>query len=309
MSTGISQLTSNRGSRNVRGMRPQNYSRRKCAGWIDPAGEVLLDRWALTMRAEAVSEKTIELRVGAVRLCARHSGRSVDDLRPDDVRAWLADYPNANTKSSYHAAVMRFYVWLVAEQLREKNPLSVMRPPRVPRGTPRPCASADLEAAIAAAEPRDRAMLTLGAYQGLRRAEVARVRGEDLDLVAGTLTVLGKGGVRAVLPLHAEVVKLAGRMPRLGWWFPSRCRPGQPVTPQIVSAAVRKACRAAGVPEFTSHPLRHWFGTSLVRSGTDLRTTQTLMRHASLATTARYVEVEDSARRDAMLRLPTLGHP
>jgi site-specific recombinase XerD len=70
-----------------------------------------------------------------------------------------------------------------------------------------------------------------------------------------------------------------------------------------VSCAISIAMRRVGVPS-TAHGLRHWFGTWLVRSGTDLRTAQTLLRHASLATTAIYVEVADDARRAAVLRLP-----
>lgn len=287
--------------------RTTKYSRRPGAGRIDTEGEAVLERWATAMQAEGVSASTIELRVGAVRLCVRHSGRRIDQLRADDVRRWLAEYANPNTRSTYHAAVARLYAWLTGERLVTENPLQVMRPPRVPRGAPRPCTSADLAKLLLAAAPRDQAMIMLGAYQGLRRAEIAAVHGTDIDLDAESITVIGKGGVRSVLPLHPEVLALAVRMPRADWWFPSPQRPGEPISPQVVSLAIRAACRAAGVPEHGAHRLRHWYATSLVRSGTDLRTTQTLMRHASLATTARYVEVEDAARRAAVLRLPRLG--
>ena len=70
------------------------------------------------------------------------------------------------------------------------------------------------------------------------------------------------------------------------------------------SAAERRHGRA-GV-DGTAHQLRHWYGTSLVRSGTDIRVAQTLMRHASLATTALYVAIDDGQQRDAIARLPVL---
>lgn len=123
------------------------------------------------------------------------------------------------------------------------------------------------------------------------------------------MRVLGKGGVESVLPLHPEIVALAASMPTRDYWFPSD-RPGPHVLSRTVSVNVRRACAAAGVPLHGAHPLRHWFATWLVRGGADLRTTQTLMRHSSLATTARYCEVSEDSRRAAVLRLPSLGaHP
>lgn len=152
-------------------------------------------------------------------------------------------------------------------------------------------------------------MLLLASQLGFRAGDIAMVRGEHFDLELGCVRVVGKGGVEAFLPLSPEIVDLVPAMPRTGWWFPSRVRKGAHIRPDYVCIVVRAVCKRAGVPLHGAHPLRHWFGTTLVRSGTDLRTVQTLMRHASLATTAGYVEVSDQARRDAVARLPRLGQP
>lgn len=282
------------------------HSRARCSGWLDPAGEATLAHWALCMEAEGTSSNTVDLRLGAVRLAVRHAGVGATELRPEHLRAWLADHHNANTRATYHAAVARFHSWLLAESLRADNPLDRVRKSRVPRGAPRPCTTAALAAMLAAASPRDRDMLVLGAYQGLRAEEIAGIRGEDIDAAAQTIRVCGKGGVTAVVPLHPVVAAMAVRMPTRGCWFPSTRRPGQPMRAEVVTAAARRACLAAGIPGHGAHPLRHWYATWLVRGGADLRTVQTLMRHSSLATTARYVEVADDARRAAVLRLPEL---
>lgn len=39
----------------------------------------------------------------------------------------------------------------------------------------------------------------------------------------------------------------------------------------------------AGIPGGTAHRIRHWYGSTLVSDGADLRTAQTLLRHANLA--------------------------
>lgn len=269
--------------------------------------EDLLDRFATSQRAEGASENTVELRVQTFRKACRETGSTALTLDVDDIRRFLAGYSNPNTRSTHYRSLRSVCRWLVAEGLRTDDPTERVRAPRVPRGVPRPCSTPALEAMFAVATQRERAMLTLAAYGGLRAAEIASVRGEHFDLEAATLRVRGKGGVEAVLPLHPEVIALAEAMPARGWWFPARTRPAGHLSPQYVSLLVRAVCKRAGVPLHGAHPLRHWFATTLVRGGADLRTTQTLMRHASLATTARYVEVADDARRAAVLRLPTLA--
>ncbi|BBX59774.1 Tyrosine recombinase XerC [Mycobacterium shottsii] len=93
-------------------------------------------------------------------------------------------------------------------------------------------------------------------------------------------------------------------MPRKGWWFPGNARrPGQPITHRAVSQIISQAMDRADIPGGTAHRIRHWYGTNLVGDGADLRTAQTLLRHANLNTTAIYVQVSDPKRAEAIDRL------
>jgi integrase len=273
---------------------------------LDPTGILL--GWRIAMMAEGKSEETIRLRLLTVHLAARSGRCRVDALSTTDLRAWLAAYRNANTRASYFNSVAAFHGYLHREGLRLDVPTAGIRPPRVPKGRPRPCPTPALHALVAAAGPKARPMVILAAWQGLRAAEVSRIRGEDVDPDGGTLHVRGKGGRERTLPLHPAVVEMAETMPIRGWWFPSPAasRKGRPVLPSAVTAAVKRTCRAAGMPAHGAHPLRHWFATWALRSGADLRTVQELLGHASPATTAIYTEVSDEARRAAVLRLPGL---
>jgi hypothetical protein len=117
------------------------------------------------------------------------------------------------------------------------------------------------------------------------------------------LRVTGKGARTDTIPLHPLLVAAALTMPIRGWWFPANARrPGQHLHSKSVSDIIGNAMRRAGIPG-TPHSLRHWYGTNLVSSGADLRTAQTLLRHANLQTTAVYVQVADGKRVEAIDRL------
>ena len=146
---------------------------------------------------------------------------------------------------------------------------------------------------------RTRTMIILAAYAGLRAHEIAKIRGEDIDTRAGTITITGKGGRTDTLPAHALILQAAADHPRRGWWFPSPVNPGQPITAKNVGAVIAAALRRAGV-NATAHQLRHRFATALLRSGADSRIVQTLMRHESLATTALYLAVDTDQQTTAL---------
>lgn len=69
-----------------------------------------------------------------------------------------------------------------------------------------------------------------------------------------------------------------------------------------MSAILAAAMRRAGI-DGTGHKLRHWYGTTLLISGADIRTVQDLMRHASVQTTEIYTHSTDRRRAAAIAAL------
>lgn len=258
------------------------------------------EQWKLHMRARSLSPLTIDERLRVLRQLEHDVGIIAEHATADHVASWLAEGPwSASTRATYHGYLRAWFDWLQAQEIRVDNPMVKIPAPRNPRRRPRPVDDRHLERLLRQRMNRKtRAMILLAALQGLRVHEIAKLRGQDVDLVAQTLHVEGKGGTVYDLPLHPLVEELAETMPRTGYWFPATARSrnqNSHVRSKSVSEVIGNVMRRAGVPG-TPHALRHWFGTTLVDSGVDLRTTQELMRHQSLATTQIYTQVSDRKR-------------
>lgn len=279
-----------------------------------PTGRVLA--WQTWMQAEGHSKNTITPRIRRVELLGQAIGRPPEDATTDEIVGYMASLTlKPAGRATYFGHLRAWFAWLVNEQYREDNPMDRMKSPKVPRREPRPVTDRELQAILAVpVRKRTRMMLLLAALQGLRCHEIAKVRGEEVNIMDGLITVTGKGGVTATLQLHPMVRDLAGEFPRRGWWFPTykgnvNGEQG-PVLPRSVSHIVSEVFKRAGVSG-GAHRLRHWHATELLDSGTDVRVVQTLLRHANLSTTALYTQVNREQQRAAIdrLRLPGMPKP
>jgi integrase/recombinase XerD len=152
--------------------------------------------------------------------------------------------------------------------------------------------------------------VALPLFAGLRRSEAAAVTLGDLDLDQAQLLVRGKGEKRRTVALAPPVVHairdyLSSRPATDNdHLFVSRVG-GQPIAGRVVNRMLARALREAGLDDgrVTPHTLRRTFATHLIRQGVDVRTTQELLGHADLGTTARYLRSDARAKQAAVGRL------
>jgi integrase/recombinase XerC len=246
------------------------------------------------LRAGGVSHQTLRLRMSYVSRFVESVG-DPSTATAGDVATWLGQpHWSPNTRRVAQVGLRVFYRWALDTGLTENDPTKGIRKVNVPRGVPHPTPESILEAALENAKPETHLALLLGAYAGLRRAEIAGLHCEDIDLRSArpTMRIKGKGGHERNIPVHERLVSLLTQaQKRGGWVFPSRCKPGYHVHPSHIGAILSNA-----LPEgFSAHALRHRFGTQVYKRSHDIRATQELLGHASVATTQRYVEVDDDA--------------
>ena len=266
----------------------------------------IIAAWSRWQYAQSLSIRTVEERRATVLRLARWHGIEPDTATTDHVVTWLAEAGpdwTASSRHTFHSHLAAWFTWLQRMGYREDDPMVNVGKPKRPKGKPHPVAQAHMPRLLGQRmHKRTRVMILLACLAGLRVHEIAKFRGEHVDIVGRTLTVKGKGGRTDVMKMHPLLLEAAFTMPRSGWWFPANSTRDGHVLARSVSVIIRQVMIRASVPG-SAHSLRHWYGTTLVGDGTDLRTAQKLLRHASLATTEIYVDVADIRKAEAIDRL------
>ena len=161
---------------------------------------------------------------------------------------------------------------------------------------PRPAPAEAILSGLDAADDRVALAVRIMASTGLRRAETAGLRREDVvaDLGGWSIRVLGKGRRERMVPIDDRLAAVLRALPP-GFVFPGQT--GGHLSPGYLGKLVSAALGDGVVP----HQLRHAFATRAYAVDRDLLTVQQLLGHAKPETTALYARIPDEARRRTAL--------
>lgn len=274
--------------------------------WDDT--DQLLTAWRAWQTSQALSQRTIEEREITIRHLLTYTASTPRTLQAFHIIIYTGR-PDLTPISrwSYHTTIRAFCAWMIKTKVRGDDPTLETPKPRRPRTRPRPLPfDVVREVYDSANRARTRAYIALAVLGGMRIHEIAKIRGEDIDIARGTLTIEGKGGAVERIPLAPELLRLASTMPKNGYWFPAYTAEGC-IGRKAIYSAIKGAMKRAGHPAAKPHQLRHSYATELLESGANTRTVQGLMRHASISTTENYTDVHWDAKVRAVEKL-TLAH-
>jgi integrase len=141
-------------------------------------------------------------------------------------------------------------------------------------------------------------------FCGLRRAEVLKLRGEDVLLDRGLLIVTGKGSKQRVVPVIRDDIKEGLRrvVEKAGagylWVNPVTDKPYIDIMDSLKEAARRLGFSG----RWYNHILRHGFGTYSHEAGLSLRDIQVLMGHSTSQVTEIYTHTSSGHLAEALGR-------
>ncbi len=240
----------------------------------------------------------------------------------------LADKPKPASQRRLHAALRRFYGFLLAQGRITQDPLLNIEQPRLPQRFPKTLSEIDVEKLLAApdiASPRglrDRAMLELLYASGLRVSELMGLKLFETSLDDGVVRIRGKGDKVRLVPLGEVAVDWLSRYLKEArpillksnacdeifvTSHPNNGKGGhRGLSRQRFWMLIKNYAIQAGILKpISPHVLRHAFATHLINHGADLRVVQLLLGHADISTTQIYTHVA----RERLKQLHAHHHP
>lgn len=151
---------------------------------------------------------------------------------------------------------------------------------------------------------RDAAMVELLYATGLRVSELVGLDMRHLNLEVGFLQATGKRDKQRIVPIGDKARELVSDYLQFARPTFVKKRPSSALFLTRLGRAMSRQCfwkilkgrtaRAGITKPISPHMLRHSFATHLLDHGADLRSVQTMLGHASIATTQIYTHVEHS---------------
>ncbi|MFN7055100.1 tyrosine recombinase [Hyphomonas sp.] len=251
-----------------------------------------------------------------------------------DLAGWLSDLAARGMAPSTQArklsAVRRFFRFLFQEGDRTDDPTARLDGPSPEREVPDVLSREEVARLIEACgrDARLRCLVELLYGAGLRASELVSLRMGNLprrksgQWLSADIIIRGKGGKDRLCPLGREALNalaawLADREAALPvtpiqrtradlFVFPSRGKDGHLTRRRLGQMLEELALKAGLRPDRVyPHALRHAYATHLLQGGADLRSVQTLLGHADIATTQIYTHVLT----DELAELLETAHP
>jgi integrase/recombinase XerD len=250
------------------------------------------------------SQTTVTTYLKVIEDFSRHFHRPPDELGKEQLRAYqvhLIQERKLGVRTvGLHTAALRFFY---CKTLKRMYPVEEVPYPRAPRRLPIILTREEAIRLIdSASNLFHRAMLITMYSTGMRRAELCRLKVEDIDSTRMLIHIRqGKGGKDRDVPLSPktpETLREYWRWMRpKTYMFPGTIngsRADKPITPKVLWEACREAAQRAGITKAVRpHLLRHSFATHLVEGGADLPTVQALLGHTDLKPTSIYLHLSE----------------
>lgn len=160
---------------------------------------------------------------------------------------------------------------------------------------------------------RNRLLVLLSHYAGLRVGEIATLTWGDLLEPSGEIARQFRLKAQHTKTNEARTVHISGKLARELAAYkscfkqnPKRSAPlvasqkGGPFSANSLCQLLGRIYAGAGIVGASSHSGRRWFITQLAHSGISPKVIMTLAGHRSLATTQRYIDVNDQMMASAV---------
>ena len=199
-----------------------------------------------------------DLRKRLTRFCQHFGSRPITSIQVDELDNWLRDLPlSPKSRANYRANIGVLFSYAEQRGIIDRNPILRTAKPKLIDNPPEIFAVDELQSLLEAAlrvAPDVLPMLALGAFAGVRDAEIKRLHWNEVDLTRGHIEIKAskaKSARRRIIPIQ----------PNLAAWL----RPYASMIGRLAPIGARKkldaARKAAGLTRWPKNGLRHSFAS------------------------------------------------
>ncbi len=236
--------------------------------------------------------------------------KDLSSLEVRDFRSYISDCAahglDKSSLARHISTIKNFFKYLNSHKIAQNTAISAISSPRRPKTLPK---ALEIDQTFDVLE--ESAKFEKNSWQGLRDTAIFTILygcglriSEALNLNVGDINnndfvrIRGKGNKDRIVPVLPQIKDAINAYMaecpynlRNGEALFLGAR-GERLSPRIIQRQLQKIRAYLGLPDnLTPHALRHSFATHLLAEGTDLRSIQELLGHASLTTTQRYTDV------------------
>lgn len=271
------------------------------------------ERWLEAYNVRASTKRQAEVHLVIIR--KEFGARRIATIKPSDVKTWISKLQREGRAPSYvyalHSRLRQVMQDALHDGLVTINPCSRRTAPPMGRQRPYVATTAQVWALYDGMPVNTRGAVLLGAFAGLRVAEVAGLRREDVNWLKGVVSPVQQWPAEplktdesiADIPVPRELCELIAKDMIFAQSHVLRNEWEHPAAPWVIERNFRVAANEIdGLPEgFRFHDLRHHFASLLIHSGLSVKEVQARLRHGSAKTTLDtyahlWPDTEESAR-------------
>jgi integrase len=228
---------------------------RRCKTTVAQLADEVLE----AKRRDGMSDAYLsDLKIRLARFCRDFGNRPIAGITVEEIDNWLRSLEGSpKSRANYRANIGVLFSYATKRRMLESNPILHTAKPKLPDNPPEIFTVDELRALLDAANrvvPDVVPMLAIGAFAGLRDAEIKRLDWSEVDLVRGHIEVKAKKAKSA----RRRLVEM---QPNLREWLRPYAEMTGAVVPEGARGKLDRVRKAASLASWPQNGLRHSFAS------------------------------------------------
>ncbi len=250
----------------------------------------VIERFVTDLRLKGFTDVTVSQYRYDLDFYQSHMSKNILVVSTLDIKKFLIhlktehDYKNSSLTRKI-AFLRSFYRFLKDEGIRRDTPASSIKFPKILEKPIEYLSKDAIKKLVDLIDNyRDRLLVKILYYEGLRRTEITKIRKKDINLDKGTMLIQGKGDKQRIIPIHPklrlEIKKYIEPLDSEEQLFS--------LVPRMINDILNKYSKRIG-SHIYPHLMRHTFAAHLYKETKNIWLVSKMLGHSKIETTVKYL--------------------